>query len=219
MPDDFYAINLRLAGRLCLVAGGGPVAARKTAGLLACRARVRLVSPHLVPPLARLAATGKIVWLARCYQEEDLSGVALAFAATDDPAIQEQVSRDASERGIFVNRADSTPDGDFHLPASLRRGALLITISTSGHSPALSAALRRRLEQEFGDGYAPLAELCGRLRPLFPDRKMLFACTERLVAAGFAAIPPERREAEARRLLVAMLPADADISSLLRGIF
>jgi len=219
MSDDFYAINLRLAGRLCLVIGGGPVAARKTAGLLACKARVRVVSPSLVPPLARLADTGEIVWLARRYEKEDLSGVTLAFAATDDPATQERISRDAGELGILVNRADDTSDGDFHLPASLRRDALLITISTSGQSPALSAALRRRLEREFGDGYAPLTELCGRLRPFFPDRKVLFACTERLVAAGLAEMPPERREAEARRLLAEMLPADADISSLLRGIF
>jgi len=219
MSDDFYAINLRLAGRLCLVIGGGPVAARKTAGLLACRARVRLVSPRLVPPLARLAATGEIDWLARRYEKEDLSGVTLAFAATDDPAIQEQISRDAGERGIFVNRADDSPHGDFYLPASFRRGALLISIATSGQSPVLSAALRRRLEREFGDGYAPLTELCGRLRPLFPDRKKQLDCTERLLAAGLAEMPPERREAGARQLLAEILPADVDISSLLRGIF
>ncbi|HBT96870.1 MAG TPA: siroheme synthase [Desulfobulbaceae bacterium] len=219
MSDDFYAINLRLAGRLCLVVGGGRVAARKTAGLLACRARVRLVSPYLVPPLAKLAASGEISWLARLYQKDDLSAVTLAFAATDDPVIQKQISRDAEERGILVNRADDTPSGDFHLPASLRRGPLLITISTSGQSPALSAALRRRLEREFGDGYALLTELCGRLRPFFSDRKMLTDCTKRLMAAGLTEMPPEQCEAEVRRLLAAMLPADADISSLLRGIF
>jgi len=219
MSNDFYAINLRLTGRLCLVVGGGSVAARKTAGLLACRAQVRLVSPRLVPALVRRAARGEIVWLPRSYQKEDLSGAVLAFAATDDPAIQEQVSRDAGEQGILVNRADDTPDGDFHLPASLRRGPLLVTISTSGQSPALSAALRRRLEREFGDAYAPLTELCGRLRPFFPDRRKLSACTERLLAAGLTELPPARREIEARRLLAAMLPADVDVSSLLRGIF
>ena len=218
MPDDFYAINLRLTGRLCLVVGGGVVAARKTHGLLASRARVRLVSPYLAPDLAELAAGGAIIWLARSYQKEDLAGVALVFAATGDPVIQEQISRDAEELGILVNRADDPARGDFHLPASIRQGALLVTISTSGQSPALSAALKRRLEREFGDVYAPLTELCGRLRRFFPDRKRLFECTERL-AAGVVAMPPDGRDAEARRLLSAMLPAGTDIASLLWGIF
>jgi len=218
MPEDFYAINLRLAGRLCLVAGGGPVAARKTRGLLASQARVRLVSPRLAPDLAALADKGEIVWLARPYQKEDLVGVVLAFAATSDPVVQEQISRDAEERGILVNRADDPARGDFHLPASVRRGALLITISTSGQSPALSAALRRRLERDLGDVYAPLTELCRRLRPFFPNRKKLAECTECL-AAGVAATPSDRQEAEALRLLTVMLPEDIDVSSLLRGIF
>jgi len=218
MPDDFYAINLRLAGRLCLVVGGGPVAARKTRGLLASRARVRLVSPHVTPELAELAVKGQISWLPRPYQKEDLLATLLVFAATGDSVIQEQISRDAEERGILVNRADDPGRGDFHLPASVRRGALLITISTSGQSPALSAALRRRLEREFGGAYAPLTALCGRLRCFFPDRKKLSECAE-LLAAGLAAIPPDRREAEAGRFLSAMLPEEIDIASLLRGIF
>ena len=218
MPEDFYAINLRLAGRFCLVVGGGPVASRKTHGLLASRARVRLVSPHVTPDLAELARQGEIAWLARPFQKEDLIGVVLVFAATDDPATQEQISRDAAELNILVNRADDPSRGDFHLPASVRRGALLITISTSGQSPALSAALRRRLERELGDVYAPLTELCSRLRPFFSDRKKLSECTECL-AARVAAVPPDKREAEAWRLLAAMLPEGIDVSSLLRGIF
>ena len=218
MPDEFYAINLRLAGRLCLVVGGGPVAARKTRGLLASQARVRLVSPHLAPDLAELAASGAIAWLARPYQKKDLIGAALVFAATGDPVIQEQISRDAEELGILVNRADDLSRGDFHLPASVRRGALFITISTSGQSPALSAVLRQCLEREIGEVYAPLAELCGRLRPFFSDRKQLSECTERL-AAGVAAVSPDKREAEARRILAVTMPERIDISSLLRGIF
>jgi len=219
MPDDFYAINLRLAGRLCLVVGGGQVAARKTTGLLACRARVRLVSPSLVAPLAAIAAKGEIEWLARPYQEDDLAGAMLVFAATDNPAVQQQISRDAEKRGIFVNRADDPLSGDFHLPASLKRGDLLITFSTGGKSPALSAALRRQLEEKFGDAYAPLTELCGRLRAFLPDRKALSACTERLLLAGLPEMPSARRAREARRLLTAMLPEGVDISSLLQGIF
>jgi precorrin-2 dehydrogenase/sirohydrochlorin ferrochelatase len=219
MPDDFYAINLRLAGRLCLVVGGGQVAARKTTGLLACRARVRLVSPSLIASLAAIAAKGEIEWLARSYEKDDLAGAMLVFAATDNPAVQKQISRDAGERGIFVNRADDPASGDFHLPASLKRGDLLVTFSTGGKSPALSAALRRRLEEEFGDAYAPLTELCGRLRAFLPDRKTLSACTERLLLAGLPDMPPTKRGEEARRLLAAMLPAGTDISSLLQGVF
>ncbi|MDR3088215.1 MAG: bifunctional precorrin-2 dehydrogenase/sirohydrochlorin ferrochelatase [Desulfobulbaceae bacterium] len=219
MPDDFYAINLRLADRLCLVVGGGSVAARKTLGLLERRARTRLVSPRLTASLAELAAAEKIEWLPRAYQKNDLNGAALVFAATNDPTTQEQISRDAEALGIFVNRADDPERGDFHLPATVRRGDLLITISTSGKSPALAAALRRRLQGEFGDAYAPLTELCSRLRPLFTDRGRLADCTEALLTAGLPDGTPKERAAAARRILTAFVPEHVDIASLVRGIF
>ncbi|HEY3097552.1 MAG TPA: NAD(P)-dependent oxidoreductase, partial [Methylomirabilota bacterium] len=66
MPD-YFAAFLDLRGRRCLVVGGGAIAARKVHGLLECGARVTVVSPALVPELARLATMGGIEHRARAF--------------------------------------------------------------------------------------------------------------------------------------------------------
>ena len=176
-----YPINLDLHGRFCVVVGGGAVAERKVAGLLAAGATVRVVSPELTVALQELAAEGRIAWLAQDFSPEDVADAFLVFAATDSAEVQEAVHSAARQMHCLVNRADAPELSDFHVPAVLRRGDVLLTVSTSGASPALAAALKSRLELEIGDEYASLARLLAVLRaellalPLSgPEKKMLF---------------------------------------------
>ena len=158
----YYPAFLDLRGRLALVVGGGPVALRKLEALLACGARVRLVSPQMIPSLSRRGPSLDLI--ARPYEAADLDGVALAFAATDDPAVNAWVARDARARGILVNVADAPALCDFIVPAMVRRGGLQIAISTGGASPALARHLRRELERVVGPEYAELVALLESLR-------------------------------------------------------
>ena len=111
-----------------------------------------------------LAAQGKIEWQHRGYRPGDLRGAFLVFAATDDPAIQRQVTDEARELNVLINIADNSSECCFQLPAAVRRGDLLLTISTSGGSPALSAWIRRKLEGEFGPEYGVLVRLFSTIR-------------------------------------------------------
>ncbi|HEV2636284.1 MAG TPA: uroporphyrinogen-III C-methyltransferase [Actinocrinis sp.] len=58
MSEPPYLAGLRLAGRRCVVIGGGPVAARRVAGLLASGADVHVISPELTPALAAQVDAG-----------------------------------------------------------------------------------------------------------------------------------------------------------------
>lgn len=161
-----YPVNLKISGRLCLVVGGGPVAARKVGSLLFCGARVRIVSPEVVEDIRQLALAGKIEWWQRGYVHGDLRGIFLAIAATDRPEVQRQIAEEAAGLPVLLNSAD-TPDAcDFQVPSKLRRGELLITISTGGASPALSRRIREKLEVEFGWEYAVVVTLLARLREM-----------------------------------------------------
>ncbi len=151
-----YPVNLVLAGRACLVVGGGRVAVRKVDGLLACGARVRVVAPKLDPALPDLPA---VTCLERPWRPEDLDGVWLAIAATDDPAVNRSVYEAGERAGIWVNGADDPANCAFTLPSVVRRGDLQVTVSTGGRSPALATWLRRRLEDEIGPEYAVLLDL------------------------------------------------------------
>lgn len=160
----FYPVNLDITGRPCLVAGGGQVATRKTAQLLECGARVRVVSPEATPEISRLAGEGRLEWRRRVFEGRDLDDTVLALAATDRPDVNESVLAEARQRGIFCNMATDPGQGDLTLPSVIRRGDLMITVSTGGRSPALSRMIRRTLSGLFGPEYARALTLLGAAR-------------------------------------------------------
>lgn len=159
-----YPIFLEVRGRLCLVVGGGAVAERKVRGLLGQGAAVRVVSPTLTPALAAEAAAGHLVHRNRLFAPADLEGAFLAFAATDDPAVNAAVAAAAEAARIPVNVADDPSRSTFLIPSSLRRGDLTVAVSTGGASPALAKRLREELEATVGEEYAALARLLGEAR-------------------------------------------------------
>jgi siroheme synthase-like protein len=150
-----YPVVLRLAGRACLVVGGGPVAARKAAGLAECGAAVTVVAPDVVPDIDALGVT-----VERRPYEPGLAGrFALVVTATGDPSVDGAVAADAGRAGVFVNSADDPDNCTFFLPSVHRDGPVTVAVSTGGASPALAAWLRRRLGAEAGPGLGTLAEL------------------------------------------------------------
>ena len=138
----YYPIFLDVRGRTAVVVGGGRVAARKTSGLAEAGARVRIIAPRVDPSLS----THQVE--RRRYRRGDLKGAVLAFAATDDRAVNHAVALEARRRRIPVNVADSLDDCTFLVPARIARGDLQIAVSTGGRSPRLARALRERLEAE-----------------------------------------------------------------------
>jgi len=159
-----YPVFVDLAGRRCVVIGGGPVAEGKVNGLLAAGALVTVVSPTLTPALADAARAGRIGHRRRAYHESDLAGAVLAFVATADVAVNAAVAADGRRRGLLVNAADDPRHCDFILPSVLRRGALAVAVSTGGASPALARAVRQEIERTIGDDYATLVDVAGDVR-------------------------------------------------------
>jgi siroheme synthase-like protein len=155
-----YPIFLDLSGRRCVVVGGGEVANRKARKLLQARARVVVISPEIGAELESVAVEVH----RRPYREGDLEGAYLAFAATDSREANAAVAREAKERGIPVNVADRPSDGDFALPATLRRGGLQVAVSTGGASPTLARKIKDELEGVFGPEWAGLVRELGKKR-------------------------------------------------------
>ena len=165
-----YPIYLtQLHSSLCVVVGGGPVAERKVDSLLAAGAQVKIISPALSKGLAHLVAAGAVTYLPRPYQKGDLQGAFLVIAATGDSEVNRAVAREAGELQMLVNVVDVPSRSNFYVPAVVRRGALTLTVSTDGHSPALAAHIRRQLEASYGTEYAALLELLGELRGMVID--------------------------------------------------
>ena len=145
-----FPVNLNLDGRPCLVVGAGRIALRKTEQLLECGAAVTVVAPLVHEGFRALPVSV----VEREYRTGDPVGFRLVITATANRSVDQQIYDEAEALGIWVNSADDPDRCAFTLPAVVRRGALMLTASTGGASPALSSWLRRRLEQEFGDEWA-----------------------------------------------------------------
>jgi len=159
-----YPVSLSIAGRRCVVVGGGDVAARKVAVLAECGAAVVVVSPELCSDLEESARRGGIDVIRREYEQGDLDGALLAIAATNDAGVNKAVAGDARNGGVLVNVVDAPDLCDFYVPATVRRGGFQIAVGTGGASPALASGIRKELEGRFGPEYGPFVELLARLR-------------------------------------------------------
>ncbi len=169
----YYPVFLDIAGKPVLVIGGGEVALQKVNGLLDAGARVTLVSPALHPDLQALAAQGRIDHLAREYAPGDLEGYFLAFVGTDDRTVNASVAREGRERGVWVNAVDDTPNCDFIMPAVVRRGDLIVAVSTSGASPAMARKMREEMEAFLTEEYSLMLELAAEVRRELRDRDVM----------------------------------------------
>ncbi|GMK38414.1 precorrin-2 dehydrogenase [Paenibacillus sp. CCS19] len=156
MPEGaLYPIMLRLTGKRCVVIGGGKVAERKTAALLEAGAdRVEVIAEQVTETLAELGQSGMISIVQRIYDTNDIRQASLVIAATNDSALNARIVREADECGIWVNSASDGDEGTFVTPAVVRRGDLVLGITTSGASPSFASKLKAELEQQYGGEYA-----------------------------------------------------------------
>jgi len=159
-----YPILIELTGRLCVVVGGGKIGERRAVGLLEQGARVRVVAPVISERLLYLEDAGLVEPVEREYEAADLHGALLVIAATDSDDVNRRVVDDCRARSILVASAGVYEDGDFVVPASIRRGDLSITVSTLGQSPTLTSVLREDLEEEYGPEWAEITSIMGTLR-------------------------------------------------------
>lgn len=160
-----------LENRRTVVVGGGIVAARKVQALLDAGAPVKAVSPDFCPEFHSILGSHpelELIW--RSYQPGDLAGAFVVIAATDDASVNQEVWREALQRGCLINLVDDPEHSNFILPAVVRRGEIKIAVTTGGASPALARRLRERLEGLFEHEYGDLARLLAELRPELQSR-------------------------------------------------
>ena len=166
----YYPICLELTNRNCLVVGGGEVAERKIDSLIQAEACVEVISPEVTEHIRRLAKERVISWTEREYRPGDLKKAFLVISATDNPAANASIAQDADRLNTLLNVVDSPKQCNFIVPASVVRGNLLISTSTSGKSPALAKRIRKEIELNYGAEYGPLLDILGLCRELVLDR-------------------------------------------------
>ena len=178
----YFPMFVDLTDKKCIVAGGGNVAARKIAVLVGFGVKVQVVAPEICEELAdmiridpraerrvehsgeEMGSRGLIVWIKRCFEEYDLKDADLVIAATDDRDLNHRIAVMAKSRGQQVDSATDKNDCSFLFPAVVRRGESVVGISSSGSSPAVTAELKRRIEQIIPEDLTEKAEYLEKVR-------------------------------------------------------
>lgn len=162
----YFPLFISLDNLPCLVVGGGKVALRKVRTLLEYGASVTVTAPELDAELEKIPG---ITIQKRKFIETDLDGMELVFAATSDEECNRRVSRLCRERRIFINVADVPEECDFYFPALVRRGDVVVGVSTGGKSPAAAKKIKEKINTCLPQSLSDFVEETGELRTAILD--------------------------------------------------
>ena len=155
-----------MRGRKCVVVGGGAVGTRKMQALIAAGAEVWIIAPNVTSEVRE--AAGTVTHVAASFSPEHLDKAFLVIAAANNAAVNASVAAAARERGVLLNIAGDAENetGDFVTMATLRRGDLLIGVTTGGAGPAVTARVRRSLERLFTEDWAEYLAFMAEMREM-----------------------------------------------------
>ena len=213
---DFFPIFMDIRGKNCLVVGGGEVAVRKASMLMQSGAWVTVVAPEICAAFDDLIAQDRLIHRQGFFSPEFLDNAELVIAATNDRAVNQQVSELAKQRRIPVNVVDDPELCTFIMPAIIDRSPLLVAISTGGAAPVLARLLRARLETLIPAAYGRLATITGQFRAQVkkhftspPQRRIFW---EKALQGPVAEMVFAGREQEAVQALQKLLESQASDS-------
>jgi len=202
---DFLPLFHKLQNRRVLVVGGGEIALRKARLLADAGATLRVVSPDVGRELCQLVEHGAGELVLRGYQAEDLNGVSLVIAATDDVPLNAQISEQAQAIGIPVNVVDAPALCSVIFPAIVDRSPLIVAVSSGGDAPVLARLIRAKIETWIPATYGQLAGLAkifrAQVKNLFPDVQQRRVFWEDVFQGQIAESAFAGKLGEARRLL------------------
>ncbi len=150
-------LGLDVAGKRVVVAGGGPVGARRALALAADGGKVELVAPRVTPELEAAAASGDVTIHRRDVARDDVHGAWLVVAATDDAEVNALVATWADEAKAWCINASDAAQGTARVPAVSRHGDLAVaTVSLDTPDPRRIATVRDALARTIDSGIVDL---------------------------------------------------------------
>ncbi|MDF7662886.1 siroheme synthase CysG [Erwiniaceae bacterium L1_54_6] len=211
---DYLPLFADLKNRPVLVVGGGDIAARKIELLRRAGAHVRVTARKLGHELQALHEIAAIEWIAQTFDAEQLEGVFLVIAATDNNALNSQVFDAANARHKLVNVVDDQPKCSFIFPSIVDRSPLVVAISSSGTAPVLARLLREKIEALLPANLGQMATVAGQWREKVKQRYQQMSERRRFWERAFNGLFASQMAAgnvnEARRTLDRELENDSD---------
>lgn len=161
-----FPLCINLEDKRFLIVGYGRIAKRKLKAISEFTSNIKIITKD--PTEEELGKGIEIV--NKCFDEKDLEGVDFVITATGNREQDEAVAASCKAKGIPVNAADDREECDFFLPGIIKRGDLVVSVSTSGKSPAYSRHLREQIEDVIPDNIEKILDILGKLRNTLPSK-------------------------------------------------
>ena len=158
----FYPINLKIDDMNIIIIGGGKVAYRKCINFLAFNKKVRVISKDFIEEFEGLKDW--IDTIKDNYDEKYIEDAFVVVAATNNEDVNREIGLYCREHGKLVNVVDNANLSNFTVPSFVKRGDLLLSVSTGGKSPSLSSKIRKDLEEVYDESYEEYVSLLGEAR-------------------------------------------------------
>lgn len=169
--NRYYPVFLNIKNKNCLVVGGGRVAYRKIMQLVKSGANVKVVAPSVIEPIELLSKKGRVKIIRRAYRTSDLNGVSLVYAATNDNDVNKKIFNDTRTRHILTNIVDAPAYCDFIMPALIKKGNIVVAISTEGRAPYASVLIKKRIATLLTPEYVKLINTIIKIRGMLLEAK------------------------------------------------
>lgn len=157
----YFPMFVQLKNKKCLVIGGGKVAWRKICVLLDFEAEVTVIAGEMIPQIRQM---DNICRIFRSFREEDLEGVSLVVAATDQKKVNRQISIHCRQRGILVNAVDQKEDCSFIFPSYIKQGEVVGAFSSGGESPVMTQYLKKKMQPILTSQIGKISKTLGEIR-------------------------------------------------------
>ncbi|OEH93149.1 hypothetical protein BFG57_13305 [Bacillus solimangrovi] len=143
---------LQLKGKSVVIVGGGKIATRKVGSIMETGASIIVISPTITNELKSLVESNQIVWESKSFESSDVKNAFMIIAATNDVDVNKMVYQSVNEHQL-INIVDCPEKSNFIVPATVKRGKLILSVSTSGASPTLSRKIKRELLEQYDEYY------------------------------------------------------------------
>ena len=158
----FYPINLKLDDMKIVIIGGGKVAYRKCMNFLAFNKKVKVISQDFIEEFEEIK--DQIEMIKDSYDEKYIKDDFVVVAATNNKEVNHKIGIYCRQYNKLVNVVDDKDLSNFTVPSFVKRGDLLLSVSTGGKSPSLSSKIRKDLEEVYDDSYEEYVKLLGEAR-------------------------------------------------------
>lgn len=163
-----YPINLELDKFNVSIIGGGEIAYRKCKNFINFNKNVKVIAPEFLDEFYDFEED-EVELIKDFYKEEYIKDCFIVVAATNNKEVNALIGEYCKKNNKLVNVVDNVELSNYIVPSYIKRGDLILSVSTGGKSPSLARKIKMELEEQYDESYEEYINLLGEVRSKIID--------------------------------------------------